>query len=96
MANFVVVYRLPANKHLLSIGGAASSKELEIGSVIRLNYRASAKLRFTEDARELFGHLAYTGPISHEEMFRPVTTIGVRYYLYNKGKKKRKVYIQGE
>lgn len=96
MANFVVVYELPTNKELLSIGGASSSKELEIGSVIRLNYRASARLQFTDDARELFGHLAYTGPISHEEMFRRVTTIGVRYYLYNKGKKERKVYIQGD
>lgn len=63
---------------------------------MRLNYRASAKLKFTEDVRELFGQLAYTGPISHEEVYRKVTTVGVHYYLYNKGKKERKVYIQGE
>ena len=71
--------------------------------MIQLNYRTSAKLRFTEDARELFGHMAYTGPISHEEpytvyfpVYRKVTTIGVRYFLYNKGRKERKVFIQGE
>lgn len=96
MANFVVVYKLPGTAALLTIGASTSGKELEIGSVIRLNYRASAKLKFTEDVRELFGHLAYTGPISHEEVYRRVTTIGVHYYLYNKGKKERKVYIQGE
>lgn len=96
MANFVVKYKLPDNNALMSIGASASSRELEIGTVVRLNYRASAKLKFTDDVRELFGHLAYTGPISHEEVYRRVTTIGVHYYLYNKGKKERKVYIQGE
>lgn len=96
MANFVVVYKLPSTASLMTIGASTSGKELEIGSVIRLNYRASAKLKFTDDVKELFGHLAYTGPISHEEVYRRVTTIGVHYYLYNKGKKERKVYIQGE
>lgn len=96
MANFVVKHRLPSPAALKLIGGSSSTKELEIGTVVRLNYRASAKLRFTEDVRELFGHFAYTGPISHEEVYRRVTTIGVHYYLYNKGKKERKVYIQGE
>lgn len=96
MANFVTVKELPSIGALESIGGRVCSKEVEIGSVIRLNYRASAKLKFTADIKELFGHLAYTGPISHEEVFRRVTTIGVRYYLYNKGKKERKVYIQGQ
>lgn len=95
MANFVVRYPLPSNPALLSIGASSSARELEIGSVVRLNYRASAKLKFTDDVRELFGHMAYTGPISHEEVYRRVTTIGVQYYLYNKGKKERKVYIQG-
>lgn len=96
MANFVVRCSLPSNSALMSIGASSSSRELEIGTVVRLNYRASAKLKFTEDVRELFGHFAYTGPISHEEVYRRVTTIGVHYYLYNKGKKERKVYIQGE
>lgn len=96
MANFVVLNRLPSRAELLAIGGSTMSKELEIGSVIRLNSRASAKLKFTDDVRELFGHLAYTGPISHERVFRDVTTIGVKYYMYNKGKKERKVYIQGD
>lgn len=96
MANFVVKHRLPSSDALKLIGGSSSSRELEIGTVVRLNYRASAKLKFTYDVRELFGHFAYTGPISHEEVYRRVTTIGVHYYLYNKGKKERKVYIQGE
>eukprot|EP00177_Eucheuma_denticulatum_P006452 GFKZ01011759.1.p1 GENE.GFKZ01011759.1~~GFKZ01011759.1.p1 ORF type:complete len:731 (-),score=83.28 GFKZ01011759.1:964-3054(-) len=96
MANFVVKYRLPSTVDLKKIGASSSTRELEIGTVVRLNYRASAKLKFTEDVRELFGHHAYTGPITHEEVYRRVTTIGVHYYLYNKGKKERKVYIQGE
>lgn len=95
MANFVVGYPLPSSRLLRSIGALSEPRELEIGTVVRLNYRASAKLKFTDDVRELFGHLAYTGPISHEEVYRKVTTIGVHYYLYNKGKKERKVYIQG-
>lgn len=95
MANFVVRYRLPSNPDLERIGASSSAKVLEIGNVVRLNYRASAKLKLTDEVRELFGHLAYTGPISHEEVVRKVTTIGVHYYLYNKGKKERKVYIQG-
>lgn len=96
MANFVVKCALPSPDALKGIGASSSSRELEIGTVVRLNYRASAKLKFTDDVRELFGHFAYTGPISHEEVYRRVTTIGVHYYLYNKGKKERKVYIQGE
>lgn len=96
MANFVVKYRLPSTDALKKIGASSSTRELEIGTVVRLNYRASAKLKFTEDVRELFGHHAYTGPITHEEVYRRVTTIGVHYYLFNKGKKERKVYIQGD
>lgn len=96
MANFVVLNRLPSKSELLSVGAQTMSKELEIGSVVRLNSRASAKLKFTDDVRELFRHLAYTGPISHEKVFRDVTTIGVSYYMFNKGKKERKVYIQGD
>lgn len=96
MANFVVLNRLPSKSELLAIGAQAMSKELEIGSVVRLNSRASAKLKFTDDVRELFKHFAYTGPISHETVFRKVTTMGVEYYMNNKGKKERKVYIQGD
>eukprot|EP00737_Agarophyton_chilense_P004526 gb/GEZJ01005768.1/.p1 GENE.gb/GEZJ01005768.1/~~gb/GEZJ01005768.1/.p1 ORF type:complete len:564 (-),score=71.13 gb/GEZJ01005768.1/:447-2018(-) len=96
MANFVVRCSLPDRISLSHIGASSSCKELEIGTVVRLNYRASAKLKLTDDVKELLGHLAYTGPISHEDMYRQVTTIGVHYYLYNKGKKERKVYIQGE
>eukprot|EP00178_Gracilaria_changii_P024950 TRINITY_DN757_c0_g1_i1.p1 TRINITY_DN757_c0_g1~~TRINITY_DN757_c0_g1_i1.p1 ORF type:complete len:531 (-),score=78.98 TRINITY_DN757_c0_g1_i1:4303-5895(-) len=96
MANFVVRYSLPNKAALDGIGASSSFKELEIGTVVRLNYRASAKLKLTDDVKELLGHLAYTGPISHEDMYRKVTTIGVHYYLYNKGKTERKVYIQGE
>lgn len=33
--------------------------------------------------------------MSHEHIYRKVTTIGVDYYVYNKGKKERKVYLQG-
>lgn len=96
MANFVVTYSLPSSQDLAMIGGVSSWRELEIGSIIRLNSRPAAKLKFTDDVRQLFGHLAYTGPVGHEEIYRVVTTIGVDYYLYNKGKKERKVYIQGD
>lgn len=96
MANFVEICSLPPTSGLMLIGGSSSSTEFEIGSVVRLNSRASAKLKFTNFVRRLLGHHAYTGPISHEEMFRRVTTIGVHYYLNNKGKRERKVYIQGE
>ncbi len=96
MANFVVTYSLPSTADLSSIGGVSSWRELEIGTIVRLNSRPAAKLKFTDDVRQLFGHLAYTGPIGHEEIYRKVTTIGVDYYLYNKGKKERKVYIQGD
>lgn len=96
MANFVRPYPIPSAKDLKKIGGLASWRELEIGTIVRLNSRAAAKLRFTEDMKQLFAHLSYSGPISHEALYRKVTTIGVNYYLYNKGKKERKVYLQGD
>ncbi|KAI0564605.1 hypothetical protein FGB62_25g418 [Gracilaria domingensis] len=96
MANFVRPYPVPSVKQLKKIGGLTSWRELEIGTIIRLNSRSAAKLKFTEDMRQLFSHLSYNGPISHEAVYRKVTTIGVNYYLYNKGKKERKVYLQGD
>lgn len=96
MANFVRPFALPTSSELKSVGGATSWRELEIGSIVRLNSRSAAKLKFTEDMKLLFSHLCYTGPISHEAVYRKVTTIGVNYYLYNKGKKERKVYLQGD
>lgn len=96
MANFVRPYCLPLAAELKSIGGLVSWRELEIGTIRRLNSRAAAKLHFTEDMRQLFSHLCYTGPLSHEAVYRKVTTIGVNYYLYNKGKRERKVYLQGD
>lgn len=96
MANFVRPYTLPSVSQLNIIGGLSSWRELELGTIVRLNSRSAAKLRFTEDMRQLFGHLCYTGPISHEAVYRKVTTIGVNYYLYNKGKRERKVYLQGD
>lgn len=96
MANFVVSQTLPSVADLSHIGGVSSWRELEIGTIVRLNSRSSAKLKFTDDVRSLFGNLAYTGPVGHEEIYRKVTTIGVDYYLYNKGKKERRVYIQGD
>lgn len=96
MANFVRPYSLPVAKEFASIGGLLSWRELEIGTILRLNSRAAAKLRFTDDMRDIFSHLCYTGPWSHEEVYRKVTTMGVNYYLYNKGKKERKVYLQGD
>lgn len=95
MANFVRPYVLPPAKHLARIGAESTWKELEIGSVVRLNSRAGAKLKFTEDMKTLFSHVSYTGPMTHELMYRKVTTIGVNYYQFNKGKKERKVYLQG-
>lgn len=96
MANFVRPYSLPLAKELTKVGGLSSWRELEIGTIIRLNSRSAAKLKFTEDMRQLFSHLCYTGPMSNESVYRKVTTIGVNYYLYNKGKKERKVYLQGD
>jgi hypothetical protein len=96
MANFTLLYAIPVPKELIAIGAETSTRELEIGQLVRLQSRNTAKLIFTEDIRMLFGNLAYTGPMSHEELYRRVTTIGVNYYLYNKGKKARKVYLQGD
>lgn len=96
MANFVGKIVLPKTPLLKLIGAQCSERELEIGSLVRLNYRSSAKLKFTNDFRELFGNFAYTGPVDHEHLYRRVTTIGANYYQNNKGKKERKVYIQGE
>lgn len=96
MANFVRAYNIPVAKEFASIGGLMSWRELEIGTILRLNSRAAAKLRFTEDMSHIFSHLAYTGPMTHEMLYRKVTTMGVNYYLYNKGKKERKVYLQGD
>lgn len=94
MANFIRPYALPTAAEFKCLGGVSAWRELEIGTIVRLNSRASAKLKFTDDMKLLFGHLSYTGPVSHEEVYRKVTTIGVNYYLYNKGKKERKVYLQ--
>jgi hypothetical protein len=96
MANFTLLYAIPVPKELVAIGAETSNRELEIGQLVRLQSRNTAKLIFTDDIRMLFGNLAYTGPMSHEELYRRVTTIGVNYYLYNKGKKARKVYLQGD
>lgn len=95
-ANFVGKTSLPSTRLLTLIGASASQRELEIGCLVRLNYRSSAKLKFTKDFEELFGNFAYTGPADHEHLYRKVTTIGANYYQNNKGKRERKVYIQGE
>lgn len=96
MANFTLLYAMPIASELVKIGADLQTRELEIGNLVRLQSRNTAKLVFTEDIRQLFGNLAYTGPMSHEDLYRKVTTIGVNYYLYNKGKKSRKVYLQGD
>lgn len=96
MANFTLLYAMPVVEELLRIGGERQSRELDIGQLVRLQSRNTAKLIFTEEVRELFGNLAYTGPLSHEDLYRKVTTIGVNYFLYNKGKKSRRVYLQGD
>jgi hypothetical protein len=96
MANFTLLYAIPVAAELVKIGAESQTRELEIGQLVRLQSRNAAKLEFTEDVRLLFGNLAYTGPMSHEDLYRSVTTIGVNYYLYNKGKKSRKVYLQGD
>lgn len=95
-ANFVGKTLLPNTPRLKYIGASTSDRELEIGALVRLNYRSSAKLKFTRDFEELFGNFAYTGPIDHEQLYRKVTTIGANYYQNNKGKKERRVYIQGQ
>jgi hypothetical protein len=96
MANFTLLYAMPVPCELVRIGAESQSRELEIGQLVRLQSRNTAKLVFTDDVRTLFGNLAYTGPMSHEELYRKVTTIGVNYFLYNKGKKSRRVYLQGD
>lgn len=95
MANFVQFQKMPKLDDLLIISDSVEQRELDMGTVVRLNSRASSKFKFTSDFKTLFGHLAYTGPITHEEVYRKVTTVGVNYYLYNKGKKERKVYLRG-
>lgn len=96
MANFVRQFPLPKKKNLITIGGRAEKSELQIGTLVRLHSRAGAKLEFTPEMKALFGHLSYTGPLSHEDVYRKVTTIGVNYYQYNKGMKERKVFLHGD
>lgn len=96
MANFVQFFKMPKIVDLMRISSSVEQRELDMGTVVRLNSRTSSKFKFTADFKSLFCHLAYTGPISHEEVYRKVTTIGVNYYLYNKGKKERKVYLRGQ
>lgn len=95
-ANFVGKTFLPSLQQLNLIGARTAKRDLEIGSLIRLNYRNSARLKFTKEFKDLFGNFAYTGPIAHEQLYRKVTTIGTNYYQFNKGKKERRVYIHGE
>lgn len=87
---------LPCIDDLRKLGATLTSRELPIGEVIRLNNPNSSKLQFEPDVRELFKSLAYSGPISHEALYRQVTTVGVDYYRHNKGKKNRKVFLCGE
>lgn len=95
MANFVQHMLLPSVNDLKRISSESERRELDMGTVVRLNNRNAAKFKFTSDFKQLFCHLAYTGPISHEEVFRRVTTNAVNYYENNKGKKERKVYLRG-
>lgn len=95
MANFVRQFPLPCADDLRRIGGKAGHAELQIGTLVRLHSRAAAKLVFTPDMKKQFAQLAYTGPLSHESVYREVTTIGVNYYQFNKGMKERKVFLHG-
>lgn len=86
---------LPSIDDLRELGAEVSHRDLPIGQICRLNSPTSSKLEFTPEVKELFGSLLYSGPISHEELFRKVTTMGVAYYRHNKGKKTRQVYLRG-
>lgn len=68
--NSVVLNQLPPRAALLTIRSSTARSHPEIGSVAGLNSRFSAKLEFTDGVRELFGHPACTGLISHERGFR--------------------------
>lgn len=95
LANFVRLTSLPRVEALCALSGRKSQAKLCIGTLVRLNSRSSAKFHFSPDFRLLFQHLAYTGPCSHEHMYRSVTTIGVNYYQNNKGHRERRVFLVG-
>lgn len=94
-ANFVVQYQLPPSSVLAEIGALAARHDLPLGKIVRLGNSKGATFKFTPEIKQILGHIAYTGPIRHEELFRDITTIGVNFYKYNKGKKERNVYIRG-
>lgn len=66
----VVLNGLPPRAALKATRGSLVRNYPEIGSDTKLNSRSSAKLEFTHGVRELFGHPAYTGSISHKSAFR--------------------------
>lgn len=95
-ANFVRAFSLPSIASLHSIGAVESDTLLQLGTIVRLQSRSASRLNFTDHMRSLFSHLSYSGPWSHETLYRNVTTIGVNYYQFNKGLKNRHVFIRGK
>lgn len=95
LANFVRLTPLPHIEALRALSGQKSQAQLHVGTLVRLHSRSSAKFLFSPDLRQLFQHLAYTGPCSHENMYRSITTIGVNYYQNNKGHRERRVFLVG-
>lgn len=96
LANFVALQALPHLSQLRELHCEESDALYQIGTLVRLHSREGAKLSFLDKVKPFFKQLSYTGPLSHEEMYRKVTTIGVDYYQYNKGPKSRRVYIKGK
>lgn len=95
-ANFVSLRELPQLSQLRELCCEETDTLYQIGTLVRLHSREGAKLSFMDSIKPFFKQLSYTGPLSHEEMYRKVTTIGVDYYQYNKGPKSRRVYIKGK
>lgn len=96
LANFVRPCAIPSNHLLRRISCGETDALLQIGTILRLHSRAAAKLSFTDEMKSIFSHLSYSGPLTHEMMYREVTTIGVDYYQFNKGLRSRHVYIKGK
>lgn len=96
LANFVHIKKLPDIKFFRQLQCEEKDTLYQIGTLVRLHSRAGAKLSFTTKVKPFFKRLSYTGPFSHEELYREITTIGVNYYQYNKGLKTRRVYIKGK
>lgn len=68
--------------------------DLLIGDLQRINSR-SAKIKFEEDVKGMFGDAAYAGPSTTAQLYSKVLTVAQDYYKLRRGKKNRRLYIRG-